>query len=325
MSRCSWEAKLDSRDLGHTLLPKNVECMTVRRISASTIAADFSAALYWMAGLGINCETGRLRKYSESIARWSSMQANDDDFVRHTLSTGDRSAILEAAQFTDVYLAFKSTPAQDLKAIIGKLKKAVSGPPDAQNESENSSTARNFLFEAVLAAKTHCPNQGVHVTFDSPGDSGLVFHSRRIAIECKRLRSLNKLDTRVRDACNQLSKAINGGPPHFDYGMVAVELSRILAMNQSLRSEESVAKHSAAALDEFIATHSNTWQKVYREKDSRILGTIFRVSCFIQSETDGLWILATEWALNPRNHSGCNKTRIMKRLAMALDQGANSR
>ncbi len=298
--------------------------MTVRQVSASTITADFSAALSWMASLGISCKTGGLSKYSESIARWSNMPPNTDEIVRHALSPDDRNAILEAGQFADVYLAFKDTPRQDLRAIVGKLKKAVHGPLDALDEDENSSEARNFLFKAVVAAKTHCQNQGAHVIFDASGDSGLVFHSRRIAIECKRIRSFSKLDTRVRDACNQLSKSLDGGPPCFDYGLVTVELSRILSTNESLGTEDSVTKHSAAAIDEFIGIHSNAWQKVYREKDQRILGTVFRGSSFIQSKADGLWVLATEWAINPRNKSGCCKTRILKRLAIALERGSRS-
>ncbi len=298
--------------------------MTVSRIGALRVAEDFGAALLWMSDLGIRTDKVRVQTYSDAIARWAEMRPMGDEFTRHVLSPSDRSAIFEATQFTDIFLAFKSTPKSALTGIIDKLSRVISGPPNVADETHDTSAPRNFLFEAVVAAKMQIPEQSCHAMLNAPSDTGAAFRLRRIAVECKRLRSVSQLEKRVRDACNQLDVKLNGGPPCFDYGLVALEVSNIVSMNESSEGEFALRTHSMATMDEFINTHSRTWQKVYPEKNRRILGSLIRISKFIQSETDGLWVIATEWAVNPRHRLGSCQTRLLKRFAAALQAGANS-
>lgn len=78
-------------------------------------------------------------------------------------------------------------------------------------------------------------------------------------------------------------------------------------------------------MDRFIESSSFDWQKVYPEKDRRILGALFRFSRLIQSELDGLWVIATEWGVNPRFNLGWSEVQYMKRLTRAVHSGANDR
>lgn len=298
--------------------------MSIARFDAHRIAADYDATLSWMADLGIKTGTQRLQTYKRAIEQWTKLEAADDEFLRHTLSVNEKSALLETAQFIDVFKAFGGAAVSELSGLINKLDRAVDGQPDAADETDDASDARNFLFEAVVAAKMQCPEYGCQAMLGATSDAGAVFQSRRIAVECKRLRSVKQLEKRVRKASDQLGEKLLGGPPCFDYGLVALEVSNLASMDNSSVGEVALREHSMATMDEFINTHSRTWQKIYPEKNRRVLGALIRTSGFIQSESDGLWVIATEWVVNPRNRLGRCQARLLKRFAEALHAGANS-
>lgn len=295
------------------------------RFDSSRIAVEFDKTLDWMSSLGIETNSGRVRAYQEAISSWAALPSAQDAFAAHALSPANQSAILESNMFIDVHRAFHQTSPTELSGIVDKLKKSVRGTADIADETDNSSIARNFLFEAVVAAKFHCPNQGVHTFLDAPSDTGLTYLSRRIFVECKRIRSASGVENNVRKACNQLAKALNADYALRHGGLVAVDISSIISVDDNLNDETLLTRHTALRMDQFIDSSSVDWQKIYPEKDSRIFGALFRFSKLIQSEVDGLWVIATEWAINPRQNLGWSETRYMKRLARALNSGASER
>lgn len=272
----------------------------------------------WMSSLRINTMTERLRAYQIAIDKWAALPPSTNHVDRHALSPTDKIAIFESAQFIDVYRTFLDIPSENLAGIVDKLIKAVNGPVDVADETDTTSEARNYLFEAVVAAKFHCPNHGLCAMLDAAGDTGLTYLSRRIFVECKRVRSTKQLSKLVRKACNQLADALNGDKIGGYGGLVAVEISNILTANDKALNKTHLRRHSAEYMDQFIKENSRVWQNIYPEKDSRIFGAIFRLSRFVQSEDDGLWVIATEWAINPRHQLGLSETLYLKRLAKAL-------
>jgi hypothetical protein len=294
----------------------------IHRFSARRVKSEFDETLRWMTSLGIKTNSGRLRAYEKAISIWATLPSAQNSFGAHKLSRADQSAILASDKFIDVYRAFHQTSLEDLGGIVDKLKKSIGGPADVADETDKSSHARNFLFEAVVAAKFHCPNQGIHVFLDAPSDTGLTYLSRRIFVECKRLGSLRRIESNVRKACDQLAIALDADCTSRHGGLVAVDISNIISMDEKVADETLLTRHTAKRMDQFIESSSADWQKVYSEKDPRIFGAIFRLSRFVQSETDGLWVISTEWAVNPRQNLGWSETRYMQRLARALQSAA---
>lgn len=297
----------------------------VTRIGSNRIKAEFDVALRWMSSLGIKTDSGRLFEYKNVVTSWAALPPSQDMFAAHVLTPAMRSAILESNMFVDVYRAFHDVSPSELSGIIDKLKKAIGGPVDVADETTNSSHARNFLFEAVVAAKFHCPNQGIHTLLSAPGDTALTYLSRRVFVECKRIRSASRIEDNVRKACNQLADALNSDNTPRRGGLVALELSSIIPANEKSADEALLTRHMANQMDRFIESSSFDWQKVYPEKDRRILGALFRFSRLIQSELDGLWVIATEWGVNPRFNLGWSEVQYMKRLTRAVHSGANDR
>lgn len=299
--------------------------MKISRHSAGKIATEFKMTLEWMSSLGIKTTAARVQAYEIAINEWAALPPSTDQNARHVLSPAAQRAIFESDQFIDVYRTFHNIPSDDLSGIIDKLTKAVNGPVDVVDETDTSNEARNFLFEAVVAAKFHCSNHGRRAILDAAGDTGLTYLSRRIFVECKRLRSFKKLERRLRDACNQLTDALNGDNTRGHGGLVAVEVSNILAADDEVLHDTSLCRRSVEYMDQFIVENSKVWQHIYLEKDHRIFGAIFRLSRFVQSEYDGLWVIATEWAINPRHLLGASESLYLKRLAKSLERVTQNR
>ncbi|RUT67512.1 hypothetical protein D0817_26055, partial [Flavobacterium cupreum] len=78
-------------------------------------------------------------------------------------------------------------PPNQLASVIEKLRKGVNGPINAADETSESTAARNFLFEATVAAKAHRPDRGVEAILDAESDTGILINGKRIWVECKRV------------------------------------------------------------------------------------------------------------------------------------------
>ncbi len=61
-------------------------------------------------------------------------------------------------------------------------------PVNMSEETERSSTARNFLFEAVVASNLNLPD-GMSAILDAETDTGVSVGRYSIWIECKRIRN----------------------------------------------------------------------------------------------------------------------------------------
>ena len=323
--RAAFGQQLSIANLGSNSMYQERTSPLILRIGSNRIQAEFDATLEWMSSLGVKTSSGRLQEYKNVIASWASMPPPRDVFAAHELTPPMRNAILESSMFVDVYRSFRDVSANELSGIVDKLKKAVDGPADLADETANSSRARNFLFEAVVAAKLHCPNQGVHTFLSAPGDTALTYLSRRIFVECKRIRAASGIENNVRKACNQLAGALNEDNTSRGGGLVALELSSIISSDESAADEARLSRHMTSKMDKFIESSSADWQKVYPGKDNRILGTLLRFSRLIRSESDGLWVIATEWGVNPRLLLGWSEVRYMQRLNRALQSGSHDR
>ncbi|MBY0411889.1 MAG: hypothetical protein K2Q97_17610 [Burkholderiaceae bacterium] len=104
------------------------------------------------------------------------------------------SALFEIVEFTRIHEALQDVPPRELTSVIDKLKKAVNGPVDVANETPKSTAARNFLFEASVAAMAHRPARNVEAILNARSDTGIKIEGRKIWVECKRVTSEHALE-----------------------------------------------------------------------------------------------------------------------------------
>ena len=158
--------------------------MSIPTETYEAVFEQYSAAIQWMDALGIKLSPGRTSHYERVVRHWkdgyntaSAAEAREifPDFV---------SSMFEIFDFVSIHKAFQDVQSDQLTSIVEKLRKGVNGPINAADETSESTAARNFLFEATVAAKAHRPDRGVEAILDAKSDTGIRINGKKIWIEC---------------------------------------------------------------------------------------------------------------------------------------------
>lgn len=283
---------------------------------------SYEYALEWMQKIGVNLGAGRTSHYESLVSYWA------ESYRTASIEEGKRifpsfvNSMLEIHDFVSVYKAFKDIPAAKLGGIGAKLNKAVNGPITLEEETPASTTARNFLFEALVAARLHAPVRGASAILDAPSDTGVLFGGNKIWVECKRVTSERKIEKNVRKASRQLEEVLHKKMGARNRGMVALDVSKIFNPGDRIFVRESDA-HLLQSVDrlmnDLIERFSPVWQKVYERRDRKVIGTIARFAFMSVSEERNLLVHTTQWGVNPRVGTSGENENIQEELAFALD------
>jgi hypothetical protein len=107
-----------------------------------------------------------------------------------------------------------------------KFKAILNGPVNPQQETTDSSLARNTLFELAMAGwLTH---KGIPTEISHNPDISCTVSDRKLFIQCKRPFSRKGTIANVKRACKQLSVDLSDARDPRSRGVVAVSLSHAL-------------------------------------------------------------------------------------------------
>jgi len=256
--------------------------MSIPTETYEAVFEQYSVAMRWMTALGIKLDPGRTSHYEKIVRHWK------DAYKTATADDGQQifpdfiSSMFEVFDFVSIHKAFEGVPAQQLTSIIEKLQKGVNGPINAADETPDSTAARNFLFEAVVAAKAHRPDKGIEAILDARSDTGIGLNGKKIWVECKRVTNVDKIESNARKASSQLETILAGEVGSGNRGIVALDVSKIL------------------------------------NRGDKIIGTIVRFSFMASSEARNLLVHASQWAMNPRVGIATSDEQIQRQLVAAL-------
>ncbi|PIF13284.1 hypothetical protein [Janthinobacterium sp. 13] len=281
----------------------------------------FGESIDWMRSLGVNVDQGRLTNYRTAAQQWVSLLDEDRDRqggLEHLPAI--TSAVYEVPQFLEIHAAFRGERIAHLGGLGAKLKKAIEGPVHLQNETEKSNGPRNFLFEAVTAARVHRPDNGSLTILNAPTDTGFTLHKSSIWVECKRLTSHAQLKSNVNKACRQLKRTIDKHPQINQRGLVALDISKLTTMPPpryvfESPTEAEIGPRSQAIIDQYILDNGHVWEQEYADQDSRIIGTLLRLSLIAVSKDVGKYIFVHQWGVNPRRGIGIDDQRLLREAA----------
>lgn len=283
---------------------------------------SYMSALEWMQKIGVNIGAGRTSNYQNIVSYWIG------SYRTASLEEGKRifpslvSSMLEIHDFVSVYKAFKDVPAAKLGSIVAKLNKAVNGPINLEQETPSSATARNFLFEALVAARLHAPAHGASAILDALSDTGVQFGGNKIWIECKRVTSEGKIEKNARKASSQLEKVFKKKTGSGHRGIVALDVSKILNPGDRIYVRENDA-HLLQSVDrlmnDLIERFAPVWQRIYERRGRKVIGTIMRFAFMSISEERNLLVHTAQWGLNPRFGTSDHNEKIQKDLVSALN------
>lgn len=295
--------------------------MSIPTESYEAVLEQYSAAMRWMAGLGIKLNPGRTSHYEKIVGHWK------DAYKTATADEGRQifpdfvSSMFEVFDFVSIYKAFKDVPVHQLTSVIEKLQKGVNGPINAADETADSTAARNFLFEAAVAAKAHRPDNGIEAILDAMSDTGISLNGKKIWVECKRVTTIDRIEGNARKASSQLETVLAGEVGSGHRGIVALDVSKILNRGDKIfvtRNDSELLASVDHTMDQFIEEHSRIWQRVYERRHKKVIGTIIRFSFMASSEARNLLVHASQWAMNPRLGVATSDEQIQRQLVATL-------
>ena len=295
--------------------------MTIPTTSYEDIYEKYSDALKWMLDIGVTIGPSRTSHYEKIVKYWKDSYRTASEEEGREILPDFVSSMFEIYDFIDIYESFKTISPEHLTAIIEKLQKAVNGPINAPEESSKSTTARNFLFEALMAAKVNQPSKGVEAMLDAESDTGIKINNRKIWVECKRITTLSKVEANSRKASSQLETILKKQIGSGHRGIVVLDVSKILNPEGKIfvsNNDPELLYSIDRLMDNFIKEYSDIWQRVYTRRNKKIIGTIIRFAFMSTSEARNLLVHTSQWGMNPRLGISRSDKNIQRLLAASL-------
>ena len=275
-----------------------------------------------MKDIGVKLSLGRVSHYEKIVRYWK------DKYKTASVDEGKEifpdfvSSIFEIRDFIDIYDAFKDVPVNKLSSIIEKLQKGVNGPINSAEEDTNSTIARNFIFEAVVAARSHRPGNGTEVILNAESDTGIRMGNKKVWVECKRITTPEKIYDNVRKASSQLERLLRKKAGSGHRGIVAIDISKILNSGDKIHvadTYEQINSSAATIMDRFIDQYSTEWERVYKRRNKKIIGTIIRFAYMSVSEVNEIFVHTMQWAVNPRIGISASDNDLQRSLVTMLN------
>ncbi len=279
-----------------------------------------------MKDIGVRISSGRTQHYLKIIDYWRDKYKSASDTIERDIFPDFVSSVLEIDSFIKIYQVFKNESPEHLSSIKMKLQKGVNGPINSKDEKPKTSEARNFIFEALTAAKFHNPEHNLFTILTASTDTAVMYGRKKIWIECKRVSSEKNLENNIRKASNQLNKQLSrkvGKKINFGHkGLVALDFSKILHSGNHLlvKSNDAELLASVGKITEtFIAQYSDLWNKIFDSKNQRIMGTLVHFSTMAKSEERNLLVTVSDWGVNPKMSTSKYNTTMLSNIATIVN------
>ena len=300
--------------------------MKIETDTYDSVCNNYDSAISWMKTIGVKISSGRTQHYLKVMNYWRDNYKSASASIERDIFPNFVSSVSEIDSFIKIYKAFKNEPIEKLSSIKTKLQKGVNGPINAEDENPNTSEARNYIFEALVAAKFHNPEKEISTILTASTDTAVEFKNKKIWIECKRVTSEKNLKKNIRKAANQLDiqlrkkirKKINTG----NKGLVAIDFSKILHAGDHLlvKANDVELLNSVEKITEtFIAQYSNIWNKIFENKNKRIVGTLVHFSTMATSEQRNLLVTVSDWGVNPKVNASLYNNSLLRSIATILN------
>ena len=202
--------------------------LSYKRCCIQEIIDTMPNIIKWFDSYGINSTCTRYTRYLNYI---------NDYFKRPMPSLSElnnRFEIMTKAfqECTEVYLIYKQFEKEKSEGFIAKLEKINNGLDflDTSVSTTRKDFSRDFLYELLIAAKYK--GKGYEINFDSITDVYAKKDDDIFLIECKRLKSLDKLEKNLRKAGKQLKRAKSEN----SYGFIYVDIYN--CVSNSVKSYE---------------------------------------------------------------------------------------
>ena len=243
-------------------------CLSQTYVAASH---QLDNACTWLRDVGIDyskTRIGRYRNLFSDLAKYQLANTLHKFFEKHTFDEWVNAAH-ETAELVRIYEGLSgSTDA----SLVSRLRSATRGHELYILDNDDRS-GRDLTFELSVAAKF--ARHGYIVNFGHDADIETIVEGTTFYVECKRLKSAQQIQKRIKDALKQLHNRYKGSHNPFESrGILALSIGKTINPALGLLEAQNAANlgkkafaHNAA----FIEKYRSYWQT---KVDPRSLGVI---------------------------------------------------
>jgi hypothetical protein len=265
------------------------------RTNYANLLEQYKAAYRWFESFGFDLAATRLRRYKDCIDELATHYADG------TLDTVDfretfpriATALSEAAEIMRIHIGLAELYSSDLRA---KLEFVLSGK-DGRPSPQDFDPSRDTAFELLIASR--CRQAGFDVDIGTRADLLLKYRGISVYLECKRIKSVQKVRKRIKDALKQLHQRYKTDPePIKSRGMLTLSITDMVNPEHGLLTGDSSSEVSDKAqryVDNFILRHQGLWQKT---TDHRSIGALVEMSVPTMIESENLFTTCHQLAMN---------------------------
>lgn len=241
---------------------------------------EFSEACSWLSEeMGLPYKGTRMGEYERLLKTFINPEATPigedallDDFYLFMQAT------TEAYQIIRLWKTFKLSEHQGLKERIKHVMSGKSMRAEAikkNKRGQNNDPARDFAFELNIASRFL--KGGYDVDLTDVCDVVVKIDKSKLYVECKRIKSLNKLGDRIKKASVQIDKKI-GADRKNKFGMIALDVTDLILPTGSVAISGSVKMynlHVQSQITDFAKKHGHICDK---NIGRNVVGTFYEYS-----------------------------------------------
>lgn len=239
--------------------------------SASYVEAStkIDQACAWIESIGINYSKTRAGKYKELFRNLAECQLSNelDKFDKQYTFSELVNAAHETAELVRMYEGLSSYCDSSL---IDRIKLALKGH-ELYVLDNNDRSGRDFSFELSVAAKF--AKQGYAIDFGHDADLKVKIKNEILYLECKRIKSIKKVEARIKEGLKQLHKRyVKDDRPSNARGILVLSISKLLNHKLWLlegEDHEEIGIKAFGYNKKFIHKYNKHWQDGV---DKRTLG-----------------------------------------------------
>jgi len=237
-------------------------------IDSDELEKQYNEACDWISNLGFEYRKNRFGIYKQDIEKFlnnGKVESPSEELKRFF------NAHLEANELIRLKNSFMNF---DCSEILETIKKSVSG--QRFRNASKTDQSRDFAFELGVASRFI--NAGYNVDLRTISDLVVKIDDITLFVECKRIKSIQQLEKRVKEANTQISNRISVNTSSKARGLIALNLTDIInpeAMPIISTSVEEYRNASAETLKSFVLQHRDTLSK---HKSNKCLGVFTEFS-----------------------------------------------
>ncbi|MNM65002.1 hypothetical protein D3C81_764220 [compost metagenome] len=242
----------------------------VQRLPYAEARATFDDVCNWLTDLGIQYHNTRLHKYKTLLIDLANAEARGD-YAHFENKSGTARGINGAFEAQELIRIHEGLRHEKHPQLVERLRRILQGH---ELFASDKSSGRDLSLELSVAARF--AKHGHVIDFGHIADLSVMFHDTSVFVECKRLKSKNKVKVRIKDGLDQLHQRYRVYEPQGEArGLLVLSIGALFNGDLTLfegSDARQLGRKVTGAVRDFVSKYRRYWEHVATDK--RTIGVI---------------------------------------------------